>query len=282
MRKISLLLAVVMLFGFAVTASAERADEFIQLRLFADTGNVTASWDNDARAVTITGLKNEVVLYFGENYYGEACCEKITKNGEVIELETTPVIKDGYTYVPKSVLTAVLGSEQAANMIYGMLLSVKPIEKTEKIETLTDGVLIIGMEISFPPFGSYDTDGVTPIGFDVDLAKAIGEKIGLDVEFVNVLFDTIFAGIGEKYDCVISAVTVTEERKAKYDFSTPYVKDYRNPYSLLGEDFEDDGEDFAVAVSKGNTRLLYSINEALAELEEEGVIAELSEKWLAE
>jgi polar amino acid transport system substrate-binding protein len=86
------------------------------------------------------------------------------------------------------------------------------------------GVLSIGMEIGYPPMEYYGPDGKTPIGFDVELGKAIGEKLGLKVEFIDTAWDGIFAGVDKgDYDCIISSVTYTEERAANYNFTKPYV-----------------------------------------------------------
>ena len=90
--------------------------------------------------------------------------------------------------------------------------------------TLKKGVLMIGMEIGYPPMEYYDQDGKTPIGFDVEMAKAIGDKLGLKVEYIDTAWDGIFASLDtDKYDCIMSAVTYTGERAAKYNFSTPYA-----------------------------------------------------------
>ncbi|MDR2210057.1 MAG: ABC transporter substrate-binding protein [Spirochaetaceae bacterium] len=90
--------------------------------------------------------------------------------------------------------------------------------------TLNKGVLTVGMEIGYPPMEYYDKDGSTPLGFDVDLAKALAEKLGVEVEFIDTGWDGIFAGVDTfKYDCIISSVTYTEDRAANYAFTKPYV-----------------------------------------------------------
>jgi polar amino acid transport system substrate-binding protein len=90
--------------------------------------------------------------------------------------------------------------------------------------TLKQGVLSIGMEIGYPPFEYYDVDGKTPIGFDVEMANALAAKLGLKTEFIDTAWDGIFAGVAtNKYDCVISAATITDERKVAYDFTRPYI-----------------------------------------------------------
>jgi polar amino acid transport system substrate-binding protein len=90
--------------------------------------------------------------------------------------------------------------------------------------TIKPGVLTVGMEIGYPPMEYFDTDGKTPIGFDVQLAKALAAKLGLTFEYVDTAWDGIFAGVDTgKYDCIISSVTYTEERAAAFNFTKPYV-----------------------------------------------------------
>ncbi|MCL2066067.1 MAG: ABC transporter substrate-binding protein [Treponema sp.] len=90
--------------------------------------------------------------------------------------------------------------------------------------TVKPGVLMVGMEIGYPPMEYYDDDGVTPIGFDVSMGKAIAEKMGLSVEFVDTAWDGIFAGVEtSRYDCIMSSVTVTPERQRAHNFSKPYI-----------------------------------------------------------
>ena len=89
--------------------------------------------------------------------------------------------------------------------------------------TLRSGVLSIGMEIGYPPMEYYDSDGKTPIGFDVDMGKAIAAKLGLRAEFIDVAWDGIFAGVDtNRYDTIMSSVTITEARQRAHNFSKPY------------------------------------------------------------
>jgi polar amino acid transport system substrate-binding protein len=56
------------------------------------------------------------------------------------------------------------------------------------------------------------------------MAKALGEKLGLQVKFIDTAWDGIFAGVStDKYDCIISSVTITEERKRAHNFTNPYI-----------------------------------------------------------
>jgi polar amino acid transport system substrate-binding protein len=92
---------------------------------------------------------------------------------------------------------------------------------------MQDGALTIGVEIGYPPFEDFAEDGTTPVGYDIDFANALGEKLGLQVNFINTAWDGIFQGIDVNYDCVISAVTITDERKETMSFSDPYINNYQ-------------------------------------------------------
>jgi polar amino acid transport system substrate-binding protein len=90
--------------------------------------------------------------------------------------------------------------------------------------TVEEGTLMVGMEIGYPPMEYYDADGKTPIGFDVQMAKAVAGKMGLKVKFVDTAWDGIFAGVDTgKYDCIMSSVTINPARLAAHNFSKPYV-----------------------------------------------------------
>ena len=102
---------------------------------------------------------------------------------------------------------------------------------------LKSGVLQIGCEIGYPPFEYYADDGTTAIGFDVDLGDAIAQEIGVKAVRIDTAWDGIFAGLSaKKYDCVISAVTITADRQQTMDFSTPYIENWQS-----------------IVVKKGNT-----------------------------
>lgn len=105
-----------------------------------------------------------------------------------------------------------------------MVLSAAACGTEEKnVETLR-----IGCEIGYPPFEYYDTDGVTAIGVDIELGKALAEKMGMEVQLVDTAWDGIFAGLNKgDYDCVISAVTVTPDRLLDFIFSDTYIDNYQ-------------------------------------------------------
>jgi polar amino acid transport system substrate-binding protein len=81
----------------------------------------------------------------------------------------------------------------------------------------------VATDATWPPFEIVDESTKAITGFDIDLFKAIAAKEGLELEFVNVGFDPLLAGIAQcQYDAAISAITITEERKQEMLFSDPY------------------------------------------------------------
>lgn len=84
--------------------------------------------------------------------------------------------------------------------------------------------LIVGMDMSYPPFEMRDTSGA-PSGVSVDLAKALGEFLHRPVQIENVPFAGLIAALKTgRLDVVISSVTATAERSQSIDFSEPYLK----------------------------------------------------------
>jgi polar amino acid transport system substrate-binding protein len=215
----------------------------------------------------------------------------------------------------------------------------------------------VATDATWPPFENVDDQSKQIVGFDIDLMNAIAEKEGLEVEYVNVAWDSLLAGMAQcQYDAAISAMTITEERKKNFSFTEPYfaagqvvtvaadnedikskddlagkvvgvqlgttgdieaqkiegatVKNYDdvglafqdllngqidaviadNPLALgyvgenpdklktVGEVFTD--EYYGIAVCKTNTDLLAKLNDGLAKVKAEGLIDELTDKWL--
>lgn len=88
-----------------------------------------------------------------------------------------------------------------------------------------DGAFTVAINLGLPPIGTYATDSKTAVGFDPDLALLVADSLGRRLELVPVAWEDWPLGLTSgKYDAVISNVTVTEERKEKFDFST-YRKD---------------------------------------------------------
>ncbi len=83
--------------------------------------------------------------------------------------------------------------------------------------------IYIGMSDSYPPM-EYRNDNNEAIGFDVDLAKEIGKRLGMRTEFVWTPWSDILQALrSEKFDCIISTVSLTTERQNEFVFTKPYI-----------------------------------------------------------
>ena len=85
--------------------------------------------------------------------------------------------------------------------------------------------ITVATEGTYSPFSFHDqANGGELTGYDVEVAKAVGEKLGRPVEFTETQFDAIFAGLeASRFDMIANQIGVNPERQAKYLFSTPYT-----------------------------------------------------------
>ena len=92
-----------------------------------------------------------------------------------------------------------------------------------KITTMDKDELIIGLDDTFVPLGFKDANGKTT-GFDVDLAKAVGEKLGKEIVFQNIDWSMKETELdNENIDLIWNGYSMTDERKEKVDFSKAYL-----------------------------------------------------------
>lgn len=96
-------------------------------------------------------------------------------------------------------------------------------EDTGLLGTIRErGRIIVGTSADYPPYESIDAEG-NFVGFDMDLMRAIAEKLGVEVEFQDMPFDSLIAAVqAGKIDVVIAAMQSTPERDATVDFSMDY------------------------------------------------------------
>ena len=86
----------------------------------------------------------------------------------------------------------------------------------------SNGKLVIALEGAWQPWSFHD-ESDTLVGYDVEVSRAIAEKLGVEPEYVESDWDSLFAGLDAgRYDLVCNGVEVTEERSKTYDFTTPY------------------------------------------------------------
>ena len=84
------------------------------------------------------------------------------------------------------------------------------------------GKLIVALEGAWQPW-SYHDESDTLVGYDVEVSRAIAEKLGVEPEYVESDWDSLFAGLDAgRFDMVCNGVEVTDERTLTYDFTTPY------------------------------------------------------------
>lgn len=151
-------------------------------------------------------------------------------------------------------------------------------------------VLKVGMDASYPPFGSQNQDTNDYEGFDVDIIRAIGAEEGFDVEISNRSFDGLIPALQAKeIDVAINDITITDDRKQSVDFSKPYyiaglgvvvradndtihtAKDLEG--KTLGVSIGSTGEEAARKIPNANVRVFNAINEAFLEVQNGGVDA---------
>ena len=83
-------------------------------------------------------------------------------------------------------------------------------------------VYLVGTDAAYAPFESQNEKGEI-VGFDIDVVKAIAQKAGIEVKFVNTPWEGIFNALAQgDRDLLVSSVTITDERKQTMDFSAPY------------------------------------------------------------
>ena len=104
----------------------------------------------------------------------------------------------------------------------------------------TKDVLVVGTNAAFPPFEYVGDDG-KPDGFDIALIKAIGEKLGMEIEVQDMEFESLVTAIGSKIDAAIAGMTIDEERLKSVDFSDPYYDAIQ--YVIVLKDSEIKGAD---------------------------------------
>lgn len=88
----------------------------------------------------------------------------------------------------------------------------------------SDGVIKFGTEGTYAPFSYHDEKTKNLTGYDVEVSRAVAQKLGVKAQFVESTFDSIFAGLtSNRFDAVGNQVTVTPERQKLYTFSAPYT-----------------------------------------------------------
>ncbi len=84
--------------------------------------------------------------------------------------------------------------------------------------------LVVGTSADYPPFEYLDEKGQVA-GFDIDLVRAVGAKLGVEVEIRDISFDSLLAALEQgKVDIVIAYISPNAKRQEKVDFTLPYYE----------------------------------------------------------
>lgn len=149
----------------------------------------------------------------------------------------------------------------------------------------------VGINAQFPPFEYYDENGKL-YGFDIDLMNYIGERIGFEMEYVDMSFDKLIPAVASgEVTCAISAISITEERNSVIDYTSPYLSakvTYSDgeksdtsieKYGIVFPNNSAEKGKLAEAAGEPETSLYNLVNNALSVLIEDKTIEKLGEKY---
>lgn len=130
----------------------------------------------------------------------------------------------------------------ASAMLAGCAASGKPAESTEAAgdqlaRIQAKGEIIVAMEGTWAPW-TYHDESDQLVGYDVEVARAVAEKLGVTASFVEGEWDGLLAGLDAgRYDIMVNGVGITAERQEKYNFSTPYA--YNKTAVIVRGDYDE-------------------------------------------
>ena len=157
-------------------------------------------------------------------------------------------------------LTACGGSaSSAASSVASSAASSEAVSSAAELTTVEAGKLTMATNAAFPPY-EMTTDAGEFEGIDVDTAKAIAEKLGLELQIDDMDFDAALLSVQQgKADIVMAGVTVTDERKAVMDFSDSYATGIQSIIVPEGSDIAspDDLAGKKIGTQRGTTGYIY-------------------------
>ena len=132
----------------------------------------------------------------------------------------------------------------------------------------TKGTLTLATNVAFPPYEFYDDETGEPTGIDIEIAKLICEKIGYDMEVVDIDFGAIIPGVQSgKYDFSAAGMTVTPERQEMVQFTDTYAVGIQSvivPEDSTATSINDlivDGQTIKIGVQQDTTGDIYTSDE---------------------
>ena len=162
-------------------------------------------------------------------------------------------------------LTKILALSLALCMVLALCACGGAKKEEAPAEGASKGKLTMATNVDFPPYEYYDDETGEATGIDVELVKMACEKIGYEVEVVDMDFGSVVSGVATgKYDIGAGAITITEERKQSVDFATPYETTVQMIITLKGSELtegaqlEAEGASYKIAVQQDTTGDIYS------------------------
>jgi len=136
-------------------------------------------------------------------------------NAAIAELKEDGTIADLYE--------EYFSTEPPPSVIDGTNELADPADEAAEPELITEGTLTVGTDTPFEPFEIGQPPDIT--GYDIDVMNAIAEKLGLEPEYTDTSFETIFRDVAAgQFDIVAAASTITPGRENAVDFSDPYYE----------------------------------------------------------
>lgn len=142
-----------------------------------------------------------------------------TNNGSTLQTDiTTFGVNMKLAHLGRQALMGVMSVALVAGM------SVKSFADEGLLNKVKErGTLLVGLEGTYPPFSFQGDDGKLT-GFEVEFAQQLAKHLGVEASLKPTKWDGMLASLDSKrIDVVINQVTISDERKKKYDFSTPYT-----------------------------------------------------------
>lgn len=119
-------------------------------------------------------------------------------------------------------------------------------------QLLQDGILTVATDIPFPPFEQGDPPDYE--GYDIDVANAVARRLGLKTRIVDTPFDVLLQGGRGRFDVAMGAISITDKREQRVDFSDPYFFTKQSVLVRKGGDIRgvgDLGPDTIIGVEDG-------------------------------
>jgi cystine transport system substrate-binding protein len=144
----------------------------------------------------------------------------------------------------------------------------------DELGLVSAGTLTVATEGTYRPFSFHDETGEL-VGFDVEIAEAVADKLGLEVKFQETQWDAIFAGLeAGRFDVIANQVSINPEREEKYLFTAPYTV---SPGVIVVPEDDDSISSFDDLAGKTTAQSLTSNWYELAQ--ESGATVEAVEGW---